>query len=524
MNENQDDIQLLEELLDVRLPKSYVDMIGDGGKGSGSGALFLGLPISLELDSAWGATEFVRAAREDLDMPFVALRLAGTRALCLDLGQGDERDAPVVLVDLDGAESPKKVSDSLVKYLKETQPDDLSIPADSLGPVEQDEAFQNGLAHLERHLEQLSFNYDHKKGGRLPRSHLWRPYRFCVQDVILGIVVLRHDRKYNRLEVDVFLTAGIPEYAPESGCRALALIMLSDAYKSGGSMEIKFSEHVESGHVPDELCRLAGSLGVQLRHAKEGGITPKEAKSLYLALSGFGKPIADRVMSMEKGGRLSAAAVCYAMHHGVWTAEELEIIFFGSGFPDRILKGSVPPEAWRLFDYDIFHARNALMGGYLDRHVMNREHLLEKEGEVVELEDDERNVEISFSPNNYVKTLKLLESDDRIFIPWLHNQTKNPVLRTGQRLRVLLRARDVEDLKQRFRMDLEQIRELKQKAGNGKDVFCIMVPGDFKRMETGPYADLAEKCDIGIIVCPEFLTQLDQEVCRRFESIKVMRQ
>jgi len=183
------------------------------------------------------------------------------------------------------------------------------------------------------------------------------------------------------------------------------------------------------------------------------------------------------------------------MHHGVWTAEELEIILFGSGFPDRILKGSVPPEAWRLFDYDLFHARNALMGGYLDRHVMNREHILEEKGEVVELEDDERNVEISFSENGYVKTIELLETDDRIFIPWLHNQIKNPVLGAGQRLRVLLRARDAEDLKQRFRMDLEQVRELKQKAESGKDVFCIMVPGDFKRIETDPYADLAEKYD-----------------------------
>jgi len=159
----------------------------------------------------------VRAARKDLDTPFVALRLAGTRALCLDPGQGDEWDAPVVLVDLDGAELPEKVSDSLAKYLQEMQSDAPSMPDASFGPVEPDEAFQKGLAHLERHLEQVSFNYDHKKGGRLPRSHLWRPYRFCVQDVILGIVVLRHDRRYNRLEVDVFLTAGIPEYAHERG-------------------------------------------------------------------------------------------------------------------------------------------------------------------------------------------------------------------------------------------------------------------------------------------------------------------
>jgi len=524
MNVNEDDILLLEELLQVQLPKSYMEIIIKGGKTDGSEAPFLGLPLSLELDSVWGATEFVRAARKDLEIPFVALRLAGTRALCLDPTRGDEQDAPVVMLELDGDGSPEDASESLTEYILEFQQGTLLKPEDPFGPGEPDEAFQKGLAHLERHLERLSFNYDHQEGGRLPRSHLWRPYRFCVQDVILGIVVLRHDRKYNRLEVDVFLTAGIPEYAPESGCRALTLILLSDAYKSGGSMEIKFSEHVESGNVPRELCRLAGSLGVQLKNEKEGGITPKEAKALYLTLSGFRKPVADRIMDMEKGDRLSAAAVCYAMHHGVWTAEELEVILFGSGFPDRILKGSVPPEAWRLFDYDIFHARNALMGGYLDRHVMNREYSLEDKGEVVELEDDERDVEVSFSGTDYMKTVELLEKEDRIAIPWLHNQIKNPVLRSGQRLQVLLRARDAEDLKQRFRMDLEQVRELKQKAGNGKDVFCIMVPGDFKRMETSPYADLAEKYDIGIIVCPEFLTQLDQEVCRRFESIKVMRQ
>jgi len=189
------------------------------------------------------------------------------------------------------------------------------------------------------------------------------------------------------------------------------------------------------------------------------------------------------------------------------------------------LTGSFPHEIWHLYQYDLFYGRNALMGGYLDRQLMRREHSLqEKEDSVVELEDDERKVEISFNPEYCAKIYSLPDGEDDILVPWLYknNEFQNPTLSPGQNLRVLLRARDSKDLVRRINEDLGRAIDLKKK--NRSDYVCIMVPDDFKRLDMVDVSRRAEENDIGIIICPEFLNQLDQEVSRRFEAVKVMRQ
>lgn len=527
MKQMEDDILLLQELLNVSFPQSYLDVLNTQVYAD-TRAGILGLPISLDLSSAWGATEFLRAERPDLGNFFVVIKIMDSTALCLDLKSGNKEDASVVEIDLEADAAPTGVSESLQKYLAEPESNSgqeilrLSNALDS----NDDYWFQHGLDRLDSHMTDLKFIYDHEKGGQLPRSYIWRPYRFCVQDVILGTTVIRHDRKYNRLEVDVFLTAEIPEYEADSGCRALALILLSDAYKAGGSMEIKFTKHVEGGRAPLELCRLAKKLEVDLKHADKSGITPKEAKELYLALSGLRPEIRKKILAMENEKKLSAASVCYALHHGVWTAQELEVILYSSRFPDTILKGSFPAEAWHLFHHDLFCGRNALMGGYLDRRILRREHTVKQVDEnaynVVELEDDEREVEISFDADYCAKIYRNAEND-AMRIPWLHNELQQGTPANDQKLWVLLRARDTEDIKLRLDHDLNQAIQLKANKAETNDIVCIMLPSDYKRLDMSGYTQKAAENNIGIILCPEFLNQLSQEVVRRFESVKVMR-
>ena len=524
MTQNEDDIGLLEELLNVKLPQSYRDFSGVEEGGTTIYPPLLGFPISLDLNSAWGATEFLRAARADMEPSFIVIRIMDSKAICMDLKRGDNNDAPIVEIDLENQSPPVEISDSLSLYLAELRSNALKASSTRIKNLskEDDHWFNQGIERLDYHMSKLSYGYDHKDGGQLPRSNAWRPYRFCVQDVILGITVIRHDRKYNRLEVDVFLTAKIPEYEANSGCRALTLMLLSDAYKSGGSMEIKFTEHVEGGKMPHELCELASKLGVNLSHIKKGGITPKESKELYLALSGFRDDVSKQIMELEGKGKLRAASVCYAMHHGVWTAPEIETILFSSRFPDTILTGSFPAEAWHLFHHDLFHGRNALMGGYLDRKLMGREHNVQESGDaVVEMEDDERAVEISFDPEYCSKSYRIGENEEGIYIPWLYNDINKTLIAPGESLNVVLRARDEQDLKLLFDNDLQKAIELKSVNG---DMVCIMVSGDFKRLEMVEICRKASDKNIGIIICPEFLNQLNQEVTRRFEAVKVMRQ
>jgi hypothetical protein len=520
MSKNQA-LDLLADLLQVRLPDVYRGLLSSGSAVKNLG--LLGLPLDLSTDSVWGATEYLRAARSDLKAFLIPLKIVGTMALCLDLEPKVAQNASVVEVDLSATERPKRVFDSLEKCLETLRGNPAAWPA--VPKVEEkDPWFVHGLERLDWHMQRLGFEYDHAKGGRLPRSHVWRPYRFCVQDVILGCTVLRNDRRCNRIEVDVFLTAQIPEYEPDSGCRALALLILTDAYQSGSTMEIRFTSNVEGGRVPAELYALAERLGVNLRYSAQGGISPREAGRLFLALSELSPETRARVEAMEAQGGMSVASVCYALHHGVWTAQELDVILQAGSVPETFLAGGYEPETWHLFHHDLLLGRNALMGSYLDRQLVRREHRVGVEGEAVtELEDDERMVEITYAGDYGAKCYRLREGEDPLAVPWLQPEQPTFRLEVGHPLWVLLRAHDQSGLARDLECDLEQAVELQEKEAGRKGRVCVLVPADFRRLETDRFLRKAERYAVGLIVCPDFVSQIDQEVLRRLNSLKVMR-
>ena len=189
---------------------------------------------------------------------------------------------------------------------------------------------------------QKKFEYNHSKGGKLPRSHDWRPYRYCIQDVVFGMTVVRHERVYNCLEIDVFLTAKIQEYDVLAGAQALAVFLLSEAYKCGGTMELRF----KGGHIPEELQSLAARYNVDLGAGTS--ISSLAAKKFYAVLTGFNAAVQERLAEMELSGAISMSRACYSVHHGIWTREQVEMIVLGSQRPDSLLSGSAQPVAQRL--------------------------------------------------------------------------------------------------------------------------------------------------------------------------------
>lgn len=515
-NEIRETCQVIQTLLGIDFPQSYRDFLINGS----DNGRYTGLSFSWELDSVLGATEFLRAARPDLSPQFVVLCFEGDNAVCLDIGQGGESpEPPVVVIDLDSQAPPAVNHPSLAEYLRSDR------PAFSPQTVS-DEWFQKGLAKLDEHMGKLSFEYRHNKGGQLPRSHYWRPYRFCVQDIILGITVIRHNRTSNHLEVDVFLTASISEYEKDSGCRALTLILLADAYKSGGSMEIRFTKHVEGGRIPADLVALAAKLHVSLSGIERGQITPSEAKRLFMALSGFRSEIADRIDTLEEAGLLSAASVCYAMHHGVWSPEEIEIILALSRAPETILAKGFGPDAWHLFQHDLSIGRTALFGSYLDRHLLHREHRpnTEAAGEeemVIELEDDEREITIGFIPEFCAKLYRVEEAEQPVTLPWSAGG-KEVVLSPGVEAGILLRARDEVELRRCLPRDIALAAEMRNQYPGR--IVAIMVPADFNRLGVEEQQRFREEAgETVFIVCPEFVNQLDLLVWKRLEAVKVMR-
>ena len=383
-----------------------------------------------------------------------------------------------------------------------------------------------GLDRLAWHVSNPQFEWHHQEGGRLPRNYLWRPCRFCVQDVVLGLTVLRHRRDFNCLEVDVFLTASIPEYEADSGARALALLLLSEAYKCGGTMEIRFTRHVEGKRVPHDLVALAEAVGVPLQHVGDGVITPAEARRLYVALTGFSPQLQAHIEALEQAGRLSGPLICYAIHHGLWERAEVEAILLTSPRPGSLLSGQARPEQRHLYLQDLLYGRAAVLFGFLDRHLRYRAH--PHESGVVHLEDDERPLDLHLDGDTYAATYCCPQ--ETVTIPWVAAPAGNGtasngthVLVPGQPFTVLVRARDAADLAANLESDLQQAAKVRRTQTAGP--VYVLVPRDFEKLPDELRWRLIQNRTegVGLLVYRQFVSALDDDVARRLRASGVMR-
>ena len=384
-----------------------------------------------------------------------------------------------------------------------------------------------GFERLAWHVEESpqKLGYDHALGGRLPRNHIPRPYRFCVQDVLFGATVVRHAREHNCLEVDVFLTAVIPQYEPDSGARWLALFLLSEAYKCGGSMEIRFTEYVEGKRIPLALCQLAESIDSAFapESIEQARISPQEACSLFAKLTGFSAELRERVDQLDSQGRLSVERVCYSVHHGVWTLNEIESIVLSSPYPDLVLSGEIQPEQRHLYSHVLLQARSSLLGGFLDRKMAQREHI-DESGAAFDLEDDERNIIMEFESAICAKWYSC--PDEPMPVPWLLEE-QDHLVHPNDSIVVLIRARDAAGIKHHLANDIEVVGERAiQSIG---ERYYVLVPFDFNDSaildkERQTLINRAHSKQVGILVCPESTYTLDAEVRKRLMRSRILRE
>ncbi|HUW95601.1 MAG TPA: SMI1/KNR4 family protein [Anaerolineae bacterium] len=510
-------IDEVESILKLRFPKSYRLFLSRHGTIKVGPVTIYGMssPTDQEPSLAW-ALKGLWSISPDLPknlVPFHPVEDAGVVA-CLQCQEAEasEHDAPVILWDLNlplAEQSLEHASPGFANYLHER--------------LSEWKHRQAGLERMEWHVRR--FEDEYLNVGKLPRNHVWRPYRFCVQDVVIGLVVVRHSLQNNWLEVDVCLTSDVPEYEPDSGGRMTSAFLLSEAYKCGGTMEIRFSEHAEDGKVPTSLCRLAQKLGVDLNHIADGRITPSEARRFYMALTGFSPALQKRIIALSTERKLSQERACYVVHHGVWTCPEVESIVFGSQRPDSIFGGDTLPERRHLHMQDILHARAAILGGFLDRKLARRERM---EGDVaIELEDDTRRLDITLDPTFYAK---IYQCDEDLLVPWpRHGDQCQSIVPAGDHLIALVRARDASDFNMHFQQDLEVACEL-GKSFSERSVpahIFLLTPRDFEGVPSGvrdPLLATARARGVGIMVCPETVASLDADASRRLASSRILRQ
>lgn len=493
-------IELLEFLLGTDLPESYKQFLIESGSGRIYGLPILGLPLMPELDSVWGATEYLRSARPDLAPAFLTIRFMDSRALCLDLRDGIKDDVPLVEVDLEGSEPPRTVHNSFRRYLEEGERNERRA--------------MGALRRIKDHLGTASKNkrYEHNFVGTKPPYKIrdWRVIRSCVHDQVVGLTAIRYNEEFNGLEVDVFICTDHPNYQPGHGVRALTLLLLSDAYRNGGSMEIRFTRHdSKTGRrvpdkVPPELLTLASEFGIAFCQGKEGIIANDEAVKLYSFIVGLSSEVRKAIDRYQTEDRLTLQGLCYLLGTRIWTIEEASWILLNFPRPEGVLFGADLPENRLNYLESVSYGRSALLATKLYNRLKtdtqgdegesfvllnNFTWLFETTGNVT-LDWEASGRSLSFTPGEIIEVLSM----PRVVLPeevsYIINDVKMFLSHSKQKTRKFLL----------YSFDFRALKGVNEIA---------------KQVE--------EKTEIGILISPFTCRELDYEVDWRMSRGRILR-
>jgi hypothetical protein len=202
---------------------------------------------------------------------------------------------------------------------------------------------ERGLAAGKTALAAVSDEYyeSHVKAKRLPKAHERRPIRLACQNVVVGEAVWAYDARFDGLSVSVWQTSQEPHVNAHEGTRALTAMMLAEAFRSGGTMEVRFDDHPEHA-VPALLRQWARCEGIALLGGARA-IAPTEARQLIVAATEMSDELRRRVERLIAGGGLSVERVCYMLLAGIWRPLELTFLLGTSPRVADILAGGSDP-------------------------------------------------------------------------------------------------------------------------------------------------------------------------------------
>jgi len=355
--ERRNVITLLESLLGIEFPSAYQDFLSERGSLVVDGYSVAGLSTEEVPQSILELTSILRLKRDDLPNSLVAICIdvAVTKALCLDLGQGNEDDAPLVEVDLTKRDfvEPKPLGKTFREW------------------IEEHEAMAKRFA--------IAWN---RVNTRRKETAIWQWDTIInrVKDYVIGLAAFRYNPVLNYLEVDELYPLNQPHVKKDEPIKILMNEIFARARDYGGSLQVGFTRDIredESGRipeelkgrgeqrrdrpVPEELADFARKYGVTFEGAGRGLISNEEGVKLWFASLELPAEIGETIYQLEKAGYASREIVAEVISKGIWTKEELTWIFLNAPRPEALLLGTDLPEDRLFYSESLSYGRAVLL-------------------------------------------------------------------------------------------------------------------------------------------------------------------
>lgn len=348
-----------------------------------------------------------------------------------------------------------------------------------------------GLAHVAERSRR--YYADYVMTGEQPRKFVPRPIQLACQNVIIGFAILQQDATFDGLRVHEYLTCEAPHLATHEGDRAMAALILCDAFQCGGTMELRFGAPGHDAKVPPALMRYGRVIGIALGEEDAGAITPNEARALFLAVTPFPDDLRLRVMDLFDRGLVSPERICFTLMSSIWSAIELDYILSTSPRGAAILDGGASFRDRRARLAEAEACRSAVMTGMLHRRLNGRDGA----GSMME------QVRV-FEDNAAPKSWTVLDRFGMVAfagvsspVPWRSHRHRAVELGDDGMLIAAPRAMPTPS-------DYEQIRAC---AAEFPDCAVVLVT-------SAGMADFVPP-DIAVLVCPDRLAELDIDIERR---------
>ncbi|MBS1301535.1 hypothetical protein [Loktanella sp. SALINAS62] len=346
------------------------------------------------------------------------------------------------------------------------------------------------------------YHVDFIANGTRPKSTDMRPVQLASQNVIIGLASLCQDQFFDGLRVPAYTTCQVPHLAANEGDRALAALLLCDAFQNGGTMEVRFGPHYKEAQVPPSLMSYARSQGVEIGYEDEFAITPRESRQLFLAVTPMPEDLEGRAMEAIDCGVISPERLCYSLMSGIWSAVELDYILATSSRVTSIMKGGCGTENRRARLAEIEICRSAIMSGMLVKRLDNSDLAAGADTNVRVFEDGTDRSGWSISEDDGVIAIATSWVGR---LPWTNPVDDRVILKADQGLIVVPRSLPTV-------ADFALVSRLKSEYNSM--VVAILTPSDMTSLVPA---------ETPLLTCPLRMGEIDQDAERRLSSLRVGR-
>lgn len=338
--------------------------------------------------------------------------------------------------------------------------------------------------------------------GRRPRVDVRRPVQLACQNVIIGLASLHYDAVFDGLRVEAYATCEVAHLATGEADRAMAALLLCDAFQSGGTMEIRFGRANRERPIPPALHRFARVRGIQIGAKDPRAISPAEARELFISVSPMTEELRLRAFEAFDTGVITPERLCYCLMSGLWSDIELSYLLATTPRAPRILEGGSDPEDRMARCAESESCRAAAMVGMLKNRLENGAPKA-NQSPIVEVLEDWR------LDSNWVVLSEVgavafaqLEGNE---VPWLRKGTGARLKDGKEALVVLPRGMP-------FLTDAAVVARLQEDQPEAA-VF-LLVPSD---------ADMSGFPGVPFLRCPQTLDVIDQSVRGKLDTLRISR-